>query len=154
MLEKNAFMQIALEEAKRAFNKGEIPVGAVIVNDGVVISSAHNENRSKNNPVSHAEIISIEQASAVLKNERLVDCDLYVTKEPCAMCAGAIIHARLRRIIIGVEDQKYGACGSVLSVCGNNKLNHIPEIEIGILREEALSLLTAFFKNLREGAQI
>ena len=144
-------MQLALVEARSASRRGDIPIGAVIVKDGVLISRAHNENRLQNNPVKHAEILSIERASSVLNNERLVDCELYVTKEPCAMCAGATIHARIKRLVIGVEDTKYGACGSVLSICGNKRLNHVPEMEFGVLREEASDLLTKFFKNIREG---
>jgi tRNA(adenine34) deaminase len=150
--QKNTFMRIALEEAKIAFDSGEIPVGALIIEDGEIIARAHNINRSLNNPVKHAEIICIEEASRVLSNERLLDCDLYVTKEPCAMCAGAIVHARIKNVFIGAEDEKYGACGTVLNVCGNENLNHVPIIEFGILREEASKILKKFFKGIREGA--
>ncbi len=150
MKEKIKYMRMALEEAKIAYEKGEIPVGAVIVSAGEVIARTHNQNRAENNPVKHAEIIAIENASEKLKNERLLDCDLYVTKEPCSMCAGAIINARIKRVIIAAEDDKYGACGSVFSICGSKKLNHVPEVEFGILREEASSILKEFFKNLRE----
>jgi tRNA(adenine34) deaminase len=148
--QKNAFMRIALEEAKTAFESGEIPVGAVIIKDGSVIARAHNSNRELRDPVKHAEIICIEEASRVLGNERLLDCELYVTKEPCAMCAGAIVHARIKNLFIGAEDEKYGACGTVLSVCGNSSLNHVPAIEFGILKEEASNLLKKFFKNKRD----
>ena len=148
--DKKAFMQIAIEEARIASANGEIPVGAVIVRQGKVIARAHNRNRSENNPVKHAEILCIEEASGVLNNERLIDCEMYVSKEPCAMCAGAIIHARIKKLVIAAEDYKAGACGSVLSVCGNNRLNHIPEIEFGLLREEASCILTDFFKNKRK----
>jgi tRNA(adenine34) deaminase len=147
--QKDAFMCIALEEAKMAFESGEIPVGAVIIKDGSVIARAHNSNRELRDPVKHAEIICIEEASRVLGNERLLECDLYVTKEPCAMCAGAIVHARIKNVFIGAEDEKYGACGTVLSVCGNSTLNHVPAIEFGILKEEASNLLKKFFKNKR-----
>jgi tRNA(adenine34) deaminase len=144
--QKNVFMRIALEEAKTAFESGEIPVGAVIVKDSEVIAQAHNSNREFHNPVKHAEIICIEEASRILNNERLLDCELYVTKEPCAMCAGAIVHARIKSVFIGAEDEKYGACGTVLNVCGNGLLNHVPEIEFGILRDEASLILKKFFK--------
>jgi tRNA(adenine34) deaminase len=144
--QKNAFMRIALEEAKIAFKSGEIPVGALIVKNGEVIARAHNCNRKLRNSVKHAEIICIEEASLVLCNERLLDCDFYVTKEPCAMCAGAIVHARIKSVFIGAEDEKYGACGTVLNVCGNERLNHVPIIEFGILREEASFILKEFFK--------
>ena len=148
---KNKFMRIALDEAKAASAHGEIPVGAVIVKNGKVLAKSRNCNREMNNPVKHAEIISIEEATRILNNERLLDCELYVTKEPCAMCAGAIVHARIKSVIIGTEDYKYGACGTVLKVCGDERLNHIPEIEFGILRDESSALLKEFFKSLREG---
>jgi len=143
------FMGIALAEAETAFSKGEIPVGAVIVRDNEVIARAHNINRAEQNPVLHAEIIAIQKASSFMGNERLVDCDIYITKEPCAMCAGAIVHARLRRVIIAARDSKYGACGTVFSICGNGKLNHVPDIEFGILEDKALRLLKDFFQGLR-----
>jgi tRNA(adenine34) deaminase len=149
--ENTAFMRIALQEARESLETGEIPVGAVIAKDGAVIARAHNENRASRNPVKHAEILAIERAAALLQNERLTGCDLYVTKEPCAMCAGAIVHARLRRVYIAAEDPKYGACGSVLTVCGHPRLNHEPEVTFGILREEAAALLTGFFARLRAG---
>ncbi|MBN2403403.1 MAG: nucleoside deaminase [Spirochaetes bacterium] len=144
-------MRIALEEAWLAYGKGEIPVGAVLVKDMEIIARAHNSNRELCNPVKHAEIICIEEASRVLNSERLSGCDLYVTKEPCAMCAGAIVHARIKGVFIGAEDEKYGACGTVLSVCGSSRLNHMPVIEFGILREESSDILKNFFKELREG---
>ena len=143
------FMGLALDEARAAFNAGEIPVGAVVVKDGVVIATGRNENREKNNPVLHAEILAIQRACAALGNERLTGCDLYVTKEPCAMCAGAIVHARIRKLVIGARDSRYGACGTVLSVCGNRALNHVPEMEFGLLEEEAAALLKEFFRNRR-----
>jgi tRNA(adenine34) deaminase len=145
------YMRVALAEAGRAFAEGEIPVGAVIVKDDKIIATGRNDNRETNNPVRHAEILVIMQACAYLNNERLMDCDLYVTKEPCAMCAGAIVHARIRKLIIGARDQRYGACGTVLSVCGNSTLNHVPEIEFGILENEASQLLKEFFLIRRSG---
>jgi len=143
------FMEAALSLAGEAYLRDEIPVGAVIVQDGNVISSGSNENREKNDATLHAEIIAIKKASLYLNNERLTGCDLYVTKEPCAMCAGAIVHSRIRRVIIGTEDSKYGACGTVLDVCGNSRMNHIPEIQFGILREKSSSLLKKFFLEKR-----
>ena len=143
------FMQAALALAREAAARGEIPVGAVIVKDGAVISSARNDNRETGNPVRHAEIIAIEKACGATGNERLTGCDLYVTKEPCAMCAGAIVHARIRRLVVGARDTRYGACGTVLSVCGNRSLNHVPELEFGLLGEEAAALLKEFFLDRR-----
>ncbi len=142
-------MKQALLEARKAFDSDEVPVGAAVVKDGRIIALARNENRETNNPVRHAEIIAIEAACAALGNERLTGCDLYVTKEPCAMCAGAIVHARIRRLVIGARDTRYGACGTVLSVCGNPALNHIPEIEFGVMEEESSRLLKEFFKMKR-----
>jgi tRNA(adenine34) deaminase len=144
--QKNAFMRVALNEARLACNKGEIPVGAVIVKDAKIIARAHNCNRELRNAVKHAEIICIEKASRVLSNERLLDCELYVTKEPCAMCAGAIVHSRIKSVFIGAEDKKYGACGTVLNICGNDQLNHVPAIEFGILQDESSKILKEFFK--------
>lgn len=144
------FMRIALEEAREASAAGEIPVGAVIAKDGAILARGRNRNRAGNNPVRHAEIGAIEEACAALGNERLAGCVLYVTKEPCAMCAGAIVHSRIGRVVIAAEDAKYGACGTVLSVCGNEKLNHVPAVEFGLLREEASALLSDFFRRLRE----
>ncbi len=140
------FMRLALAEARAAFDAEEIPVGAVVVKEGEVIASARNDNRGKNDPVRHAEINAIELACAAAGNERLTGCDLYVTKEPCAMCAGAIVHARIRKLYIGARDPRYGACGTVLSVCGNPALNHVPEMEFGLMEEEAAELLKKFFR--------
>ncbi len=149
MADNTDFMRLALAEARAAFEAEEIPVGAVIVKDGAVIASARNENREKNNPLLHAEIIAIEKACAALMNERLTGCDLYVTKEPCAMCAGAIVHARIRKLFIGASDSRFGACGTVLLVCGNPALNHVPEMQFGIMEKEAAGLLKEFFKMRR-----
>lgn len=148
-MDDTIFMQAALALAREAAARGEIPVGAVIVRDGAVISSARNDNRETGNPVRHAEIIAIEMACGAIGNERLTGCDLYVTKEPCAMCAGAIVHARIRRLVIGARDSRYGACGTVLSVCGNRSLNHVPEMQFGLMEEEAAALLKEFFLDRR-----
>jgi tRNA(adenine34) deaminase len=144
------FMRIALAEAKAAGDKGEIPVGAIIVRDGDILARAGNSNRASCDPTRHAEMEAIRAASRVLGNERLTRCELFVTKEPCAMCAGAIVHARLARLVIGTRDTKYGACGTVLSVCGNTTLNHVPEIVFGILKAESADLLHTFFEHLRK----
>lgn len=140
------FMHIALTQAREAFEHGEIPVGAVIVKDGSIIASARNRNREMNDPVRHAEIIAIENACAAIGNERLTGCELYVTKEPCAMCAGAIVHARIKKLFIGARDIRYGACGTALNVCGNKALNHVPEIKFDILGIESAELLKEFFR--------
>ena len=142
------FMKLALKEAKKAYNKLEVPVGAVIVKDGQVIARAHNLKETKLNTIKHAEIIAIEKASKKLSSWRLENCDLYVTLEPCAMCAGAIINSRIRKVYIGTDDEKTGACGSVLNLF-EYKFNHKVEVEKGILKQECKEILQGFFKELR-----
>ncbi|PKL17526.1 MAG: tRNA adenosine(34) deaminase TadA [Spirochaetae bacterium HGW-Spirochaetae-5] len=144
------YMEYALSLAAEAYRRDEIPVGAVIVKDGRIIAVGSNENREKSDPTLHAEIIAIRNASIHLNNERLTGCNLYVTKEPCAMCAGAIVHSRIKCVIIGAEDIKYGACGTVFDICGNSLMNHIPEIKWGVLRDRCSTLLSEFFKAKRE----
>jgi len=140
------YMNIALEEARKAFSLGEIPVGALIIGNAGIIAAGHNVNRSTCIPTKHAEILVIEAAAAAIHNERLNGCTLYVTKEPCAMCAGAIIHARIERLVIGARDFRFGACGTVFSVCGNPSMNHVPEIIFGVLELESAGLLQDFFR--------
>lgn len=143
------YMKLALEEAEAGYGRGEVPVGAVLVKEGEVIARSGNRNREMNSPLLHGEMVVIREGSEHLSNERLTGCELYVTKEPCAMCAGAIVHARVSRVIIGTRDARYGACGTVLSVCGNRDLNHVPEIVFGILEDEAEMLLKNFFRERR-----
>lgn len=142
-------MKVALLEAEKAAAIDEIPIGAVIVYKEQIIARAHNTNRTDHDPSSHAEMKAIRKACKILKNERIFDCDLYVTKEPCIMCAGVITHARIKNVYFGAYDNKYGACGTVLEVCGNAKLNHKPKILGGILESECSKILTEFFKDLR-----
>jgi len=142
-------MELALSLAGEASLCGEIPVGAVVAKDGAVIGKGRNRNRELNDPTMHAEIIAIREAAAFLHNERLINCVLYVTKEPCAMCAGAIVHSRIARLVIGAEDVKYGACGTVFDVCGSARMNHLPEISFGLLRERSSSMLRDFFQGRR-----
>lgn len=142
-------METALSLAAEAYGSGEIPVGAVIVKDGDIIGLGRNRNRELNDPTLHAEIIAIREAAARLGNERLTGCVLYVTKEPCAMCAGAIVHSRIARVVIGTEDVKYGACGTVFDVCGNSRMNHVPEISFGMMKERSSSMLREFFQGKR-----
>ncbi len=147
------FMEEALLLAQKGFASDEIPVGAIIVRDGEILSAGFNRNRELNDPTMHAEIIAIKDACKKVGNERLTGCDLYVTKEPCSMCAGAIVHARIRRVIIGTEDIKYGACGTVLDICGNVLLNHRPEIIFGVKKDESSALLKKFFQQKRVAAK-
>lgn len=149
MEQKEKFMNEDLKEAKKAYKKLEIPVGAIIVKDGEVIARAHNVKEEKNDTTKHAEIIAIQKASKKLESWRLNNCEMYVTLEPCAMCAGAIIQARLKKVYIGTMDEKTGACGSVLNLLQDYKFNHSVELETGILKEESEKILKDFFKELR-----
>ena len=144
------FMQAAIKEAKKAYEKLEVPVGAVIVKDGKIISRGYNIKEEKKDTTKHAEIIAIQKASKKLGGWRLNDCEMYVTLEPCPMCAGAIIQSRIKKVYIGAMDEKTGACGSVLNLFEDYKFNHKVEIENGILEIECNELLKKFFKELRE----
>lgn len=148
------FMKMALNEAKKAYNKGEIPVGAVIVKDDKVITKAHNLKELKKDTTKHAEILAIQKASKKLDSWRLENCEMYVTLEPCSMCAGALIQARIKKVYIGAMDYKTGACGSVLNLLGDYKFNHIVEIEKGVLSEECENIIKDFFKELRQSKKI
>lgn len=143
------FMEEALKEAKKAYNKLEVPVGAVIVKEGQIIARAHNLKESKKDTTNHAEILAIQKASKKLGSWRLLDCEMYVTLEPCTMCAGAIIQARVGKLYIGTMDYKTGACGSVLNVLEDYPFNHKVEYKTGILKEECENILQEFFKELR-----
>lgn len=143
-------MKEALKEARKAYNKLEVPVGAVIVKDGKVIARAYNQKEMKQDTINHAEILAIKKASKKLESWRLVDCDMYVTLEPCSMCAGALIQSRIRKVYIGALDEKTGACGSVLNLLNDYDFNHKVEVETGILKEECEDMLKNFFKELRE----
>ena len=145
----NKFMKSALKEAEKSYDKEEIPVGAVIVKDGKIIARGHNLKETKNDTTNHAEIIAIRKASKKLKSWRLTGCTMYVTLEPCTMCAGTLIQARLDKVVIGTMDEKTGACGSVLNVLEDYKFNHKVEIETGIVQEKCEKILKDFFKNLR-----
>ena len=144
------YMKLAIKEAKKAYDKNEIPVGAVIVKDDKVIARAHNLKEIKNDTTKHAEILAIQKASKKLESWRLEGCEMYVTLEPCSMCAGALIQARLKKVYIGTMDYKTGACGSVLNLLKDYKFNHEVEIESGVLQDECENLLKDFFKNLRK----
>lgn len=144
------FMKIALEEAKKALKKDEVPVGAVIVQNGKVIAKAHNLKETKCDTTNHAEILAIQKASKKLKKWRLTDCEMYVTLEPCSMCAGALINCRINQLYIGTMDYKTGACGSVLNLLEDYKFNHIVKVESGILQKDCEKILKDFFKYLRE----
>ena len=147
------WMRLALAEAEEARSKDEVPVGAVIVLDGRVIGRGHNQVETLNDPTAHAEIIAIGAAGSFLGSWRLEDATMYVTLEPCAMCAGAIVLARLKRLVFGARDPKAGACGSVMKVIDNAYLNHRVVVDSGVLQEEAAALLREFFETKRRDAR-
>jgi tRNA(adenine34) deaminase len=149
-LQDEAFMRLAIAEAHAAEAAGEVPVGAIIVSStGEVIARGNNQVLRNSDPTAHAEIVALRSAALVLNNYRLLDCTLYCTLEPCAMCAGAILHARIARLVYAAADPKAGACGSVLSVINHPALNHRIELATGVLAEECSMLLTSFFRARR-----
>ena len=143
------WMRLALREAEAAAEEGEIPVGAVFVFEGRPIARTRNQCEMLCDPTAHAEMVGITQACAALECQRLVGVTVYVTKEPCPMCAGALVHARVDRLVIGVLDEKAGACGSVLQVAANERLNHRVAIDSGVLASDSRSLLQDFFRRRR-----
>ncbi len=144
------FMKEALKEAQKAMDKEEVPVGAVIVKDGRIIARAHNIKETQNNAICHAEILAIQKACKKLGSWRLIDCEMYVTLEPCSMCAGALINSRIKKIYIGTDDEKTGACGSVLNLLEDYSFNHKVQIHRYILKDECERVLKDFFKYLRD----
>ncbi|CAG0958920.1 dCMP deaminase [Methylophilaceae bacterium] len=147
------FMQIALALAGEAAANGEVPVGAIVVKDGDIIGRGSNAPISQHDPSAHAEIQAMRNAAKTLGNYRLVGCTLYVTLEPCAMCAGAIQHARIARLVYGASDPKTGACGSVVNLMAEEKLNHHTEVDGGILAAECGAMLSEFFAGRRKMKQ-
>ena len=143
------FMQLALDLATQAALNGEVPVGAIVVKDGVIIGRGSNAPVGLHDPTAHAEIIAMREAATYLGNYRLVDCTLYVTLEPCAMCSGAMQHARIARLVYGASDPKTGACGSVVNLMSEPKLNHHTEVLGGVLAVQCGAVLTTFFKQRR-----
>ena len=139
------FMQAALDLARQGMDAGEVPVGAVVVKDGEIIGRGFNAPISRHDPTAHAEIMALREAAARLGNYRLVGCELYVTLEPCAMCSGAIMLARVSRVVFGARDPKTGACGSVADLFAEKRLNHHTEVSGGVMAEECGALLSRFF---------
>ena len=148
------FMSQALEQAKKAKEIGEVPIGAVIVKNERIIARGFNERESLKNPLAHAEILAINEASKVLDSWRLLDTTMYVTIEPCAMCAGAIVNSRIKRLVIGAMDSKMGACGSIVDLVRHEKFNHKVELQVGVLEEECSVIMKDFFKQLRDRKKI
>ena len=144
------FMGIALDEARAALEHGDVPVGAVVVRDGHVIARRHNEREAAQDPTAHAEVLALRDAAAAVGHWRLTGCTLYVTLEPCVMCAGALINARVDRLVYGAADLKGGATASLYNVCADPRLNHNPAVTHGVQAAEAATLLTSFFADQRD----
>src|SRR5437588_12913025 len=144
------WMEEALRAAQRAFEAGEVPVGAVVVCDGKIVGRGWNRNITDRDPTAHAEIIALREAGTAIGNHRLGECELFATIEPCAMCAGAMVHARLKRLVYGADDPKAGAVHSVLQVLNHPKLNHQMEVSQGVLARRCADLLQSFFRKRRE----
>ncbi|WP_442878406.1 tRNA adenosine(34) deaminase TadA [Clostridium sp.] len=147
-------MSLAIREAMKAAQIGEVPVGAVIVKDNQVIASAYNMKENLKSATAHAEMIAIKKASDLLGGWRLLDCDIYVTLEPCVMCAGAIVQSRFRRVIFGAYDRRFGGCRSLYTIPDDGRLNHRVEIIEGVMEGDCSALLSDFFKKRREGSII
>jgi tRNA(adenine34) deaminase len=143
------FLREALAEARAAYAAGEVPIGAVLIREGLILGRGQNRVLRDQDPTAHAEIVAMRETARVIGNYRLTDCELYVTLEPCAMCAGAMIHARLKRLVYGAADPKAGAAGSVLEVLNHPRLNHQMLVVSGVLAEESGELLRSFFRERR-----
>jgi tRNA(adenine34) deaminase len=144
-------MRAALNQALLAYEQGEVPVGAVIVHDSKILGRGYNQRELLNDPTAHAEMIAITEAAEALQSWRLEDCTMYVTLEPCPMCAGAIVNSRIKRVVYGATDPKAGACGTLFNLVQDSRLNHRASLQTGILGEEAGELLKSFFREAREG---
>jgi tRNA(adenine34) deaminase len=147
------YMRQALDQARNAWALGEVPVGAVVVKDGEIIATGFNQPIGTHDPTAHAEIMALRAAAAILGNYRLPGCELFVTLEPCAMCSGAMLHARLARVVYGASDPKTGACGSIVNLFEQNQLNHHTELVGGVMAQECGALLKEFFAERRRDAQ-
>ncbi|OPJ54711.1 tRNA adenosine(34) deaminase TadA [Alkalithermobacter paradoxus] len=143
------FMNEAFKEACKAYLKGEVPIGAIIVRNDEIISRAHNLRETLKDPTAHAEIIAIKRASEVIGGWRLIECTMYVTIEPCPMCAGAILQSRIENLVIGSKDEKGGACGSKVDLMKHNLFNHNVNVKYGILENKSSSIMKRFFRNIR-----
>ena len=148
--EDAAWMELALEQARLAAEAGEVPVGALVIKDGEIVGKGHNRNLLDNDPTAHAEIIALRQAALRLRNHRLSGCVMVATIEPCSMCAGALIHARIARLVYGANDPKAGAAGSTVQVINNPSLNHRMEVTSGVLAGKCSEILQKFFRQKRQ----
>jgi tRNA(adenine34) deaminase len=148
-MQDSIYMRQAISQAQNAWALGEVPVGAVVIKDGEIIATGFNQPIGTNDPTAHAEIMALRAAAEILGNYRLPGCELFVTLEPCVMCAGAMMHARLKRVVFGAADPKTGACGSVINLFEQEKLNHHTDVVGGVLAEECSTLLKEFFAERR-----
>jgi tRNA(adenine34) deaminase len=146
-----AFMRVALAEALAAYEKGEVPVGAIVVQDGQIVGRGHNLRETLQDPTAHAEMIALTAAAEAVGEWRLEECELFVTLEPCPMCAGAIVNSRVRRVVYGAADPKAGACGTLYNLVQDNRLNHRAELTAGVLADECGEVLKSFFREARQG---
>ena len=144
------FMKQALKEAQKAYKENEVPIGAIAVHKNQIIGRGHNQTERLKDPTAHAEILTITAAANALSSWRLEDVTVYTTVEPCIMCAGALVLARVKRIVFGARDEKFGGCGSIFNIVGEKKLNHQVEITAGVLEKESASLMKSFFKRKRK----
>ena len=151
-MSEEKFMRAALAEARKGFSEDEVPVGAVVVVDGKIVARAHNLRESLIDPTAHAEILAIKKAAKKLGGWRLNRATLYTTLEPCPMCAGAIVHARVKELVYGADDPKAGACGSIMNIVSSGHLNHRVKVRSGVLKKESSEILKRFFRKLRRGA--
>lgn len=149
-MEDEQFMKEAIKQAKKAYKQDEVPIGCVIVQNGEIIARAYNKRNKKRNPLAHAEIMAINKASKVLGDWRLEDCTMYITLEPCQMCAGAIVQARIPKVVIGSMNPKAGCAGSILNLLQVQAFNHQVELVRGVMEEECTNMLQEFFKELRD----
>jgi tRNA(adenine34) deaminase len=149
MHEDEKWMKLAIKQAEKAEQQGEVPVGAILIKDGLLIAQAHNQSITNNDPTAHAEIQLLRTAGSKLQNYRLTETSLYVTLEPCAMCVGAIMHARIKRVVYGTNDFKTGACGSNIDLANNGNFNHKLQVTSGVLEKDCKKILQKFFKKKR-----
>jgi tRNA(adenine34) deaminase len=146
-----AFMRAALKDALAAYEQGEVPVGAVVVRNGPIVGRGHNLRETVGDPTAHAEMIALTAASESKGHWRLEDCELFVTLEPCPMCAGAVVNSRIRRVVFGASDPKAGACGTLFNVVQDSRLNHRAQLAAGVLADECAEVLRSFFRECRDG---
>ncbi|HEY3346710.1 MAG TPA: tRNA adenosine(34) deaminase TadA [Nitrospirota bacterium] len=148
-MQDKIFIRLAIEEAKKSLETGDVPVGALVVVGGGVIAAAHNQREALNDPTAHAEVLALREAGRKLGRWRIPEATVYITKEPCVMCAGALMHARVERVVYGAPDARFGAAWGIYNILGDDRLNHTAKVTAGVLQEECLALLREFFDSRR-----